>query len=95
MAVLGRDLDDWAGLLLDPAAVRPAVDFEDPVALVVVRDGTTAPLTAVALPFDPIGARASWACSCSAWPGQRRVRHRPSARQPAARVVLVGGTPCW
>ena len=95
MAILGRDLEAWAGLLLDAGAVRPAVDVSDPIALVVVRDGSTAPLTAVALPFDPIGAiAASWAMLvlglALAASGVYTIVRRPN--EPAARVVLVGGT---
>ena len=65
--------------------------------LVVVRDGTTAPLTAVALPFDPIGAIAELGMLvlglALAASGVYAVVRRPD--EPAARWCSSGARPCW
>jgi signal transduction histidine kinase len=95
VAVLGRDVEAWAGFLLDPGAVRPVVAVDDPLALVATRDGETAAFTAAAIPFDPVEAiSASWGflvlALALAASGVYAFVRRPD--EPAAVAVLVGGT---
>ena len=95
VAILGRDLEAWAGLMLDPGAVRPVVEVEDPIALVAILEGETAAFTTAAIPFDPVDAMsASWgivvvALALSASGLYAFVRRRD---EPAAVAILVGGT---
>ena len=94
VAILGREVDAWANLLLDPGVVRPAVDVEDPIALVVARDGRQVPLTIAAVQFDPLTAvLEAWACS--SWPSRSPPAASTSSPSrpddPAARAMLVGG----
>jgi signal transduction histidine kinase len=94
-ALLGRDVADWADLLLDPGALRPSADLGDPIQMVVAREGRTVSLTTSATAFDPLRTIASsWgflalglALMAS---GAYAVVHRPD--EPSAQAVLVGGT---
>lgn len=92
--ILGRDVDTWAGQLLDPGAIRPTVGLDDSIALIVARDGRQVPLSILATRFDPVGAVVeAWAllllAVTFAVSGVYVVARRPD--DPAARAVLVGG----
>jgi signal transduction histidine kinase len=94
VAIGGRDLEAWARLLVDPGAVRPAVNVDDPLDVAVARDGRRMPLATVAVPFDVVNAMsASWGTVvlgfALAASGIYAFLRRPD--EPAARAVLVGG----
>ena len=88
VAVLGRDLDTGqacCSTLRGPAGRRR----QDPMALVVVRDGTTAPLTrSRSHSTRSARSRRAGACSCSAWPW------RPAACTPSS-VDPTSPPPGW
>ena len=80
VGILGRDVDAWAGQLLDPGAIRPTVGVEDSVALIVARDGQQVPHD----PCRPLRPCRRRRRDLGAAPARRRLRgQRRLCRRPS------------
>jgi signal transduction histidine kinase len=93
--MLGRSVESWAGLLLDPGISRPLLRDGDSIAYTIDRAGRTLELGVTAAPFDPIAALAEdWGVLLLALSiqvvGVYLFARRPA--EPAARALLVTGT---
>ena len=94
-AMMGRSIEGWASLLLDPTAARPVIIDGDPIRYAVERDGGTIELAVTAQRFDSIAALAEdWGVVVLAL-SMQIVGVYLFARRPgesAARALLVIGT---
>jgi signal transduction histidine kinase len=95
VAVLGRSVETWARLLLDPRAERPIIGPADPITLTVERDGRSIDVTIDTAPFD-VGAAAAedWGVLVLTLTtlavGVYLFARRPE--EPAAHALVIAGT---
>jgi two-component system NarL family sensor kinase len=95
MWMLGRSVEEWGSLLVDPSATRPVINSGDPIAYTLDRGGQTIELMVAAQPFDPIGALAEeWGVLVLSLTmqvtGVYLFARRPD--EPAAQALAVVGT---
>ena len=95
LAMLGRPVEAWAVLLLDPAASRPVIHDGDAIVYTVARDGGPIDVTVTARPFDPVASSTEdrgvllLALTIQVV-GIYLYARRPG--EPAAQALLVAGT---
>lgn len=95
IAMMGRSVEAWAALLLDPALPRPMVRDGDPIAYTIERNGRQFDVTFTARPFDTLSALAEdWGVLVLALSmqivGVYLFARRPA--EAAVRALLIVGT---